>query len=59
MRWLYLSFLIVIQALKAPQLSILAITTSAGNQTPDKTLHNALGLCTLMGDRISRWRAAH
>lgn len=36
-------------ALRAPQFHLLAITTSAGNQTPDKTLHNALGLCTLMG----------
>jgi pyrimidine-specific ribonucleoside hydrolase len=35
-------------ALRAPQLDIKAITTSAGNQTPEKTLHNALGLLTLM-----------
>ena len=35
-------------ALRAPQLDVKAITTSAGNQTPEKTLHNALGLLTLM-----------
>lgn len=35
-------------ALRAPKLEVKAITTSAGNQTPDKTLHNALGLLTLM-----------
>lgn len=36
-------------ALRAPQLEVLAVTTSAGNQTPDKTLNNALRLLTLMG----------
>ncbi|EFE93475.1 pyrimidine-specific ribonucleoside hydrolase RihA [Serratia odorifera] len=35
-------------ALRAPDLDVKAITTSAGNQTPDKTLHNALALLTLM-----------
>ncbi|MBN5231333.1 nucleoside hydrolase, partial [Serratia marcescens] len=36
-------------ALRSPELDVKAITTSAGNQTPEKTLHNALGLLTLMG----------
>jgi len=35
-------------ALSSPELDVKAITTSAGNQTPEKTLHNALGLLTLM-----------
>ncbi|MGP3223858.1 nucleoside hydrolase, partial [Serratia nevei] len=35
-------------ALRSPELDVKAITTSAGNQTPEKTLHNALGLLTLM-----------
>ncbi|MDX6842390.1 MAG: pyrimidine-specific ribonucleoside hydrolase RihA [Hafnia sp.] len=35
-------------ALHSPELDIKAVTTSAGNQTPEKTLHNALGLLTLM-----------
>ncbi|MGP2759967.1 nucleoside hydrolase, partial [Serratia marcescens] len=36
-------------ALRSPELDVKAITTSAGNQTPEKTLRNALGLLTLMG----------
>ena len=35
-------------ALRSPELDVKDITTSAGNQTPEKTLHNALGLLTLM-----------
>ncbi|KAA0264461.1 pyrimidine-specific ribonucleoside hydrolase RihA [Hafnia alvei] len=35
-------------ALHSQELDIKAVTTSAGNQTPEKTLHNALGLLTLM-----------
>lgn len=35
-------------ALRSPALDVKAITTSAGNQTPEKTLHNALGLLALM-----------
>lgn len=35
-------------ALHSPELDIKAVTTSADNQTPEKTLHNALGLLTLM-----------
>lgn len=35
-------------ALSSAELDVKAITTSAGNQTPEKTLHNALGLLTLM-----------
>ncbi|MFI8415361.1 pyrimidine-specific ribonucleoside hydrolase RihA [Serratia sp. NPDC078593] len=35
-------------ALRAPELDVKAITVSAGNQTPEKTLHNTLALLTLM-----------
>ncbi|GAA3881964.1 pyrimidine-specific ribonucleoside hydrolase RihA [Gibbsiella dentisursi] len=35
-------------ALRSPSLDVKAVTTSAGNQTPEKTLHNTLGLLTLM-----------
>ncbi|MGL5505794.1 MAG: pyrimidine-specific ribonucleoside hydrolase RihA, partial [Aeromonas veronii] len=31
------------------ELKVLAVTTSAGNQTPDKTLNNALRILTLLG----------
>lgn len=31
----------LILALASPELKVLAVTTSAGNQTPDKTLNNA------------------
>lgn len=39
----------LILALASPKLNVLAVTTSAGNQTPDKTLHNALRILTLLG----------
>ncbi len=39
----------MIMALATPQLDVLAVTTSAGNQTPDKTLRNALRILTLLG----------
>lgn len=39
----------LILALASPKLSVLAVTTSAGNQTPDKTLRNALRILTLLG----------
>ena len=39
----------MIMALANPQLDVLAVTTSAGNQTPDKTLRNALRILTLLG----------
>ena len=39
----------LILALASPELKVLAVTTSAGNQTPDKTLHNALRILTLLG----------
>ena len=35
-------------ALANPEIDLLAVTTSAGNQTPEKTLHNAMRLLTLM-----------
>lgn len=41
----------LILALASPELQVLAVTTSAGNQTPDKTLHNALRILTLLGRR--------
>lgn len=39
----------LILALASPKLKVLAVTTSAGNQTPDKTLNNALRILTLLG----------
>ncbi|MFM4835423.1 pyrimidine-specific ribonucleoside hydrolase RihA [Aeromonas veronii] len=39
----------LILALASPELKVLAVTTSAGNQTPDKTLNNALRILTLQG----------
>lgn len=39
----------LILALASPKLNVLAVTTSAGNQTPDKTLRNALRVLTLLG----------
>ncbi|MGP0931571.1 nucleoside hydrolase, partial [Serratia sp. CY75931] len=39
-------------ALRSPELDVKAITTSAGNQTPEKTLHNALGLLTPNEDKV-------
>ncbi|MEZ7008053.1 pyrimidine-specific ribonucleoside hydrolase RihA [Aeromonas sp. S13(2024)] len=39
----------LILALASPELNVLAVTTSAGNQTPDKTLKNALRILTLLG----------
>lgn len=35
-------------ALANPEIDLLAVTTSAGNQTPEKTLNNAMRLLTLM-----------
>lgn len=40
--------LAMMMALASDQLQLLAVTTSAGNQTPDKTLNNAMRLLTLM-----------
>ncbi|MEO3985358.1 pyrimidine-specific ribonucleoside hydrolase RihA [Plesiomonas shigelloides] len=39
----------LILALASPKLNVLAVTTSAGNQTPDKTLRNTLRILTLLG----------
>ncbi|MGC5426634.1 pyrimidine-specific ribonucleoside hydrolase RihA [Aeromonas veronii bv. sobria] len=39
----------LILALASPELDVLALTTSAGNQTPDKTLNNTLRILTLLG----------
>jgi len=36
-------------AVASDEIDLLAVTTSAGNQRPEKTLHNALALLTLMG----------
>lgn len=38
----------LILALSTPELNVLGVTTSAGNQTPDKTLTNALRILTLL-----------
>ncbi|QHB33445.1 pyrimidine-specific ribonucleoside hydrolase RihA [Yersinia canariae] len=39
----------LILALASPELNVKAVTTCAGNQTPDKTLRNALRILTLLG----------
>ncbi|WP_299017588.1 pyrimidine-specific ribonucleoside hydrolase RihA [uncultured Photobacterium sp.] len=39
----------LILACASPSLDIKAVTTSAGNQTPEKTLNNALRILTLLG----------
>ena len=36
-------------AVASEQIELLGVTTSAGNQTPDKTLNNALRMLTLLG----------
>ncbi|MGY0155094.1 pyrimidine-specific ribonucleoside hydrolase RihA [Edwardsiella tarda] len=41
----------LILALASPELDVRAVTTSAGNQTPDKTLRNALRILTLLRRR--------
>lgn len=48
----------LILALASPELELKAVTTSAGNQTPDKTLRNALRILTAK-KRYSRrgWRS--
>ncbi|WP_392420656.1 pyrimidine-specific ribonucleoside hydrolase RihA [Edwardsiella piscicida] len=38
----------LILALASPELEVRAVTTSAGNQTPEKTLRNALRILTLL-----------
>lgn len=35
-------------AIASPKIELLAVTTSAGNQTPDKTLNNAMRMLTLL-----------
>lgn len=39
----------MVLALSSPELDVKAITASAGNQTPDKTLRNVLRMLTLLG----------
>ncbi len=38
----------LVLALASPELEFKAVTSSAGNQTPDKTLHNVLRMLTLL-----------
>ncbi|MCU6679835.1 pyrimidine-specific ribonucleoside hydrolase RihA [Leclercia tamurae] len=38
----------LVLALASPELDVKAVTSSAGNQTPDKTLHNVLRMLTLL-----------
>lgn len=40
--------LALIMAVASPKIDLLAVTTSAGNQTPDKTLNNAMRMLTLL-----------
>ncbi|MDR9890909.1 pyrimidine-specific ribonucleoside hydrolase RihA [Pseudenterobacter timonensis] len=39
----------LVLALASPELSLKAVTSSAGNQTPEKTLRNVLRMLTLLG----------
>ncbi|KRM52032.1 pyrimidine-specific ribonucleoside hydrolase RihA [Ligilactobacillus araffinosus] len=41
--------LALMMAVASTQIKLLGVTTSAGNQTPDKTLNNALRMLTLLG----------
>ncbi|MEE6942891.1 nucleoside hydrolase, partial [Escherichia coli O15:H16] len=38
----------IVLALASPELDVKAITSSAGNQTPEKTLRNVLRMLTLL-----------
>ena len=38
----------LVLALASPELDVKAVTSSAGNQTPDKTLRNVLRMLTLL-----------
>ncbi|MGF7448709.1 nucleoside hydrolase, partial [Klebsiella michiganensis] len=38
----------LVLALASPELNVKAVTSSAGNQTPDKTLRNVLRMLTLL-----------
>ena len=49
----------LILACASPELDLKAVTTSAGNQTPDKTLQNALRILTLLNRSISLSLADH
>lgn len=40
--------LAMMMAIASPKIDLAAVTTSAGNQTPDKTLNNAMRMLTLM-----------
>ena len=41
----------MVLALASPELDVKAITASAGNQTPDKTLRNVLRMLTLLEEK--------
>jgi hypothetical protein len=47
----------IVLALASPELDVKAVTASAGNQTPDKTLRNVLH-ADAAERRIFRWPAA-
>ncbi len=44
----------IVLALASPELDVKAITSSAGNQTPEKTLRNVLRMLTWICPYISR-----
>ncbi|XPE68420.1 nucleoside hydrolase [Shigella boydii] len=46
----------IVLALASPELDVKAITSSAGNQTPEKTLRNVLHMLTLLIAPIFRSR---
>lgn len=41
--------IVLMMAVASPKIELLAVTSSAGNQTPDKTLNNVLRMLTLLG----------
>ena len=49
----------LVLALVSPELNVKAVTSSAGNQTPDKTLRNVLRMLTLLKRPARQRRAGH
>ena len=52
----------IVLALASPELDVKAITSSAGNQTPEKTLRNVLRMLTLLPleqiDEMDKWEGS-
>lgn len=50
--------LALLLAVASPKIELKAVTTSAGNQTPEKTLNNAMRTLQLLGQTQIPWRVA-